>query len=195
MVESSDITRSCEEALQMLRIFRNRYSKSEYPIKIYMNILYTLLPLRELWPEIQNSFSKKRFKSFEEASNHFAYLYMNKQREEINPRLEEYTKITSSVGSLDLNPVLIAVSKAIEGDNKNTEEVEYTYVYTTVVKLLIVYWVGIVLLGFNKNDALKELIGLLPQSGINSLYDIMGYLGTFTGKHLTNVYRPLPNFW
>ena len=84
-----------ERKIQKLYQWRDRYSKSEYPYKVIVNLFYELYTIHFLWDEISSIFSKglfsspKRYNNFPDAMNYMANIKREIQVREINPKLIE----------------------------------------------------------------------------------------------------------
>ena len=47
-----------ENKEKKLLMWRERYSKQEYPYKVAFNLLYELLAVEKMWDEIQNAYKR-----------------------------------------------------------------------------------------------------------------------------------------
>ncbi len=177
-----------------LKLWRERYTKTEYPYKVLFNLVYESLVIEEMWDEILDCFAghQKRLTDFNSAHKHIMDRSDIIARTSIIPVVP--TEYNSRVALTGYNLALLRerVTKAQSGNNSDLQEIEYAYTFYTCGIELIYAWAAMGLLGANQESAFFQLSGFVF-GGIDysSLNEVITYFGQATGHN----YKPLPKLF
>ena len=81
-----DIKASQNRKINKLKEWRSRYSKSEYPYKVIMNMFYELFTMELIWDEINSAFSgQQQINNPQEALMHIGQIKRNTQIQHVHP--------------------------------------------------------------------------------------------------------------
>lgn len=82
--------------------WRERYSKEEYPYKVILNLFYDLIPLKELWDELNSSFGILKFNDINISFDYVHNIFRVKQIS-LQPNLVSMLKDGVTIGGLKSN--------------------------------------------------------------------------------------------
>ena len=133
--------------------------------------------------------------NFDKAYTNTFNSYRSIQVEKVNPNMEFYKNNIHSIGNFDLYPTRKKVVEATNGSNKMIEEIEYTYVYSSVLSDCLIFWYASGNLGFTKENSMKVMFGINPNLSIKTLNDCMQYISGIVGIYVGKLYSPLPKYW
>lgn len=192
---------------QLLQTWRQRYSKTDYPRKVALNVLYESLITERMWDrEIQGFFALfaekvGRVDSFQDAFSLVRYGREKIGAEEIKPRIEHEFGARNQIGDLNVAGLRTRVAEATNGSNIQVEEIEFTYTYYTLAHECINAWSACGLMGMTKQQAYENVadvqLGGIDFSSLTSVEAaFMQNVGFFLNNTLTGSnYRPLPQLW
>lgn len=197
-----DLRHQLQQGTERLLGWRNKYSKKEYPEKVALNVFYRKYTMDFMWDEIDSCFSTN---------------WLGKQQakwNDLNVGYQKLVDIYSETATSKTNPILMSLlndhSKRVanttyggflplvkgtqEGNDKQREELEYTYLYHLLTDESILIWAAIGGTGKSKIDAIGQLTGLVLETDkINNYALIDQILGQFcSAAYLHKNYRPLP---
>jgi hypothetical protein len=188
-----------EIKVKKLLMWRERYSKQEYPYKVAFNLLYEMLVVEKMWDEIQapyiktlSSSGKKNFQNFQEAHKYVIDRSNLIARTDIHPIVENKYKTIDSIAGFNWVSTRNRVSKAQNGDNKEVREIELAYYFYTCGVELIYAWSALGYLGTDQEPAFMELTGMI-MGGVD--YSSYQSLINFFGQTASMFYKPLPNLF
>lgn len=198
-----DLSHQLQEGTERLLSWRNRYSDHEYPEKIALNIFYRKYTMEFMWNELISCFSKN-------------WLGNQKTKwDDINTGYQTINKIYSSVAASKTQPVLMslledhsrlvanltygelfAIIKRIqEGDDKQREELEFTYLYNLLTDETIMIWAALGGTGKSEIEAIGHITGLeIEIEEKVNYFSITQVLGEYNvAEFLHNNYQALPS--
>ncbi|MDR3697347.1 hypothetical protein [Mucilaginibacter sp.] len=121
-----DLTNLYAEALDMLKTWRNRYSKNEYPYKIAVNIFYRQYTMNSIWDcDLDNSFDEYKGVEIDilESFRILETVYANTSQKFIGGDiLINLMNEKDDRGGLNYKDILPIVLRAQSGDNASVEE-------------------------------------------------------------------------
>lgn len=194
---SIDLRNPLNEGINYLKIWRERYSISEYPSKIILNIFYRQYAMDSIWnTEIFNSF---KFYSGTESSILKAYQKIEKSYSKnaenyvLNNRLDNLIKEGVEIGGLDYNFFIPLLSKINNKENGALEELEFSYLYWLLANKAVMMWASFGRNGYGQLDSISKVTDVIiklndPLTYKNSL-NIFGNL--LVSKFMETNYTPL----
>ena len=206
----NDFIKACYDArINLLRTWRARYAPSEYPRKTILNLLYETLTTEKMWSELLQYFNtmdysgnRQAYQSFSEA-HEFVFLRRRQvQVNDVRPILDHQYNSRSQVGNLKIDGIRQRVTGAEKGDNKQVEELEFTYVYYTLAHEMIYAWAACGLLGLSCEEAYQEAADLMFEGiDYSSFVSVEAAFGKNAGFYLNSPllgggrYKPQPALW
>jgi len=198
-----DLRNSFSEGMNNLSTWRNRYSKSEYPEKVLLNLFYRKYTMEFMWSEINGCFQKKLmggqktlWNDFNEGFRHLKSVYQQTSTSKTHPVLLKLLSEQSSrkVGNISYAGYSQNISGALNGNHKDLEEIEFAYLYYLLTDECILLWGAFGGTGKTKIESIGQLSGMIIETPeINSYAQIEGILGQLcAAAYLNNVYNPLP---
>ena len=178
MINVSEIQ---ENKINLLRTWRDRYSPSEYPYKVVMNMFYELFADELIWNDIDNAFNRREkiFSSYDQALEHIYMMKRDVQINSVRPNLETSlmpkNKIAAGARFSDFDD---NISLAKEGDNEAIVEIEYSYWYFCQYHDVFLHWAACAFLGMDKHEAFIEATG--GDLGDLNLSSLEGAIGSFS---------------
>lgn len=192
-----DLTNTFNEGMNNLNTWRNRYSKSEYPSKIVLNIFFRQYTMNSIWEsQIDSSFSK--FKNTETdtliAFRQLELEYSHASRQfTIGNTLIDLMNQSKDVGGLNYKNIIPLINRGQNGDNKAIEELEFTYLHYLLRNKVTLMWAAYGRNGFSKIDAIAQVTGAVIEynqpinyAGILQLFSQLGVAQT-----MQELYTPL----
>jgi hypothetical protein len=191
-----------------LKKWRDRYSNSDYPYKIVVNMFYDLIPLKMIWSDILSCFHQgAKVNSIDEGIVEISQVFRNAQLT-ISDKMNEYMKNGIQVGDCNSVKLLPIVNKAKSGDNKFVEEIEYSYIARTSLKAFFLTWASFGLNGFTMEEAYQKISEatspiedfenflVVFKAFSNSVNIMIGGLSIGNENQIvTPLYSPLPKLW
>src|ERR1700722_8579601 len=189
------------EALRCLNTWRERYSKSEYPFKIVLNMFYRQYTMNSIWQsQLESSFNE--YANTENDVLKSVYKleieYANSSLQfAIGDNLIDLMNKKEDIGSINYANNIQLISSAQNGSNKAVEELEFTYLYNFLCNKSILFWAAFGRKGFSKIDAIAQVTGAVIESNepitYGFVYQVLGLYGVATT--LNNLYIPLSNLY
>ncbi len=155
-----------EEAKQNLEKWKDRYSESEYPEKVLLNLFYKKYATLEMWSTFKSFFKKPFLGSrkvfwtqFNDGYNQLRELHRNTARIKVNPVLEsnlqsEKSRVIGSISYADFIPLL---TRAKQGNSKSLKEIEIAYLTHYLADECILLWSVLGGKGLSEMDAFNKL--------------------------------------
>ena len=176
--------------------WRNRYSKTEYPEKVVLNIFYRKYTIEFMMPELMKCFNNSaKWSDFNIGYRELKTKYGETAANKTNGILLELLKQTDrQVGNTSYSIFQPLISSAKTGDKAKLEEIEYAYLYYFLTDESILLWAAFGGTGINKIDAIGQLSGLILETEeILNYGQIEEILGKFcAAAYLNNNYKALP---
>lgn len=189
-----DIKSCFDEATRNVRTWRNRYSESEYPHKVVINMMYRAYGMDYIWKEFANGRLQK-FNSIEDALRGMEIHYAEVSSNIVRGNLLNWLKLKpdETVGTLTFaNYERIATTAETNAVQK--EELEFSYIYELLQDKLVLYYLAIRQTGKNMQDTIAMMTNYVIEPISNMDYAIakkvFGQL--YVAKYMNNNYRPLP---
>ena len=157
-----DIKSIKSNKIDLLKTWRSRYSESEYPYKVIMNMFYELFADALIWNDIDQAFrnQSRLFNTYEEALEHVYMMKRNVQLEQVHSNLESTlmpgNKIAAGARFSDFEK---NINLAKNGDNEAVVEIEYSYWYFCQYHDAFLHWAACAYLGMDKHEAFVETTG------------------------------------
>ncbi|HCN84281.1 MAG TPA: hypothetical protein DIT07_11785 [Sphingobacteriaceae bacterium] len=192
----TDLRNQYNEAINNLKSWRNRYSKSEYPEKVVKNIFYGNLTMEISCGDVSNYFSGKltpmsfeySYKLIEES---FEKIAIEKSQRLLPVILKDRAYIP--IGNIKYETFLPQIRKASLGANNEIEDIEFAYVFYYLSNICVRLWCALGITGLNKIDAIAKLSGAVIETReIQSYAHIEDILGKLIVAPLLNeIYKPM----
>ena len=197
-----DLRHTLNDGVNNLLTWRNRYSLSEYPEKIAINIFYKKYTMEFIFPKIIDSFEtdfsgnpKVKWKDFNEGVEKLKTTYGSTAISKTQPILLNLLSNTErNVGNTNYGIFETLISDAKNGNRAKLEEIEYAYLYYLLTDECILLWSALGGTGLTKIDAISKMSGLIIETNeIISYQQIEQILGLYcTSVYLKDNYKPLP---
>lgn len=197
-----DLKHSVIEGTNNLLTWRNRYSKTDYPEKVVLNIFYRKYTIHFMFSEIIGYFDKSLFgkpkvkwNDFNEGfktlkENYGKIAVSNTQPKLINLLSDSHRK----VGNTNYAAFTPLISEALKGNKSKLEEIEYAYMYYLLTDECVLLWAALGGMGLSKIEAFGKLTGLIIEVEDVNLYEqveqILGQL--CAAPYLKENYKALP---
>lgn len=198
----TDLRHSLNEGMNNLLTWRNRYSKSEYPEKVVLNIFYRKYSMEFMFPEIVGCFEKNllgkpkvKWNDFNEGFSKLKNSYSSTAMSKTQPvLLSLLTNKERNVGNTNYGIFSPLIAAAKSGNNAKLEEIEYAYLYYLLTDECILLWGAFGGTGLTKIETIGKLSGVIIEvEDIKSYAPIEQILGQFcAAAYLKENYKPLP---
>jgi hypothetical protein len=191
-----DIKNQFSNGITNLITWRSRYNKNEYGEKVLLNVFYRKYSTLFMWDKIQNSFNGNiLWNDFNIGWREMMKSYQN-QSIKTQPILLQLLSEKSDqiIGSVSYSEFTKFVIGAKQGNNKDVEELEFTYLHYLLNDQLILMWSAFGGTGLSKIDALAQMSGVIiaetDMSEYGKVENLIGQL--FTGPYMNENYKALP---
>jgi hypothetical protein len=186
-----DLSSTFKNARQLTNTWKTRYSSSEYPQKVIMNIFYRKYTIEKMWPTIFNTNYSNWETAYENLKNRYAEVALS-----INPVLESKLTANEKVTSIRFSDFTSYIQSASSGNKDALKGIEYTYFLHRIFDELILVWVAMVISGDTKINAIAKITrAVLAEMPINDyavieqIFDQLGaekYLQSLFLKEMQN---------
>lgn len=188
-------------AIEDIRTWRNRYSKTEYARKLMINTFYKDHNVNFMWDKLFSPFklATKTIDAFNISKYQQSKVYINQLYSETKismtqPVLLNLISQRKDVGILDFE---IADKLVLKSNNQSIEELEFTYIFSYITNELLFNWCACGMIGISKEVSLSATTGYTTNVDLminyKSSMKVLGQL--FTSKFLERNYKKLPNFY
>jgi Ca2+/Na+ antiporter len=184
------------EALSNLLKWRNRYDKTSYAGKVVQNIFYGNLTMEILCGAIPAYFDgqldKMNFEnSYTLIQNSFEEIAIEKSQNLLPIILEERAYVP--IGNIKYETFIPQIIKASKGDNKEVEDLEFSYIYYFLSNVTVKMWCALGISGISKIDAIANLSNVIIEtSELTNYSQIENILGKLiVAPYLNSQYSPL----
>lgn len=167
---NADLTNTFKDARRLINSWKDRYSSTEYPQKVILNIFYRKYTIEKMWSRLINQTSPNWEKAYENNMLEYSKIAQN----EIAPVLENYLQVDRKVNAIKYSDFQSYIKAASIGDIDSIKAIEYTYFLNRVFDELTILWISMVNSGETKINAVAKLTGaILPREmPINSYAEI-----------------------
>lgn len=177
------------EQVELLFIWRERYSENEYPYKVVINLIYQLLQLEYMWKDILNCFKSGIIIN----DYNSAYQRIMSLKEiaigNVRDNVENSYKTRDSIGNCDISSLRIMVGKAQNGNEEIVRDIEKYYLWYTGGVELAYHWAACGLMGLSYYKAAIEVCSIFIPTDFNNLIQMQ----TLLGNNINLMYKPLPS--
>ncbi len=197
-----DLRHLLNEGMNYLVTWRNRYSKSEYPEKVVMNIFYRKYTMEFMFPDIIGCFdtnllgkSKLKWNDFSEGLQVLRSKYGSTAASKTHPVLLNLLSNTQrNVGNTNYGIFIPLISDAKDGSIAKLEEIEYAYLYYLLTDECILLWGALGGTGLTQIEAIGTISGfLIKAEEIETYGQIEKLLGHLcAAAYLKEHYKELP---
>jgi hypothetical protein len=150
-----DLTSTFKDARQLINTWKARYSSTEYPRKVIMNIFYRKYTIEKMWPTIFIT----KYSNWETAYENLKLKYAEVAQLDINPVLESKLRSNDKITSIKFSDFTAYIQSAIDGNKDALKGIEYTYFLHRILDELIIIWVAMVISGDSKINAIAKITG------------------------------------
>ena len=189
-----NVIREFQEARNNILKWRNRYSKFDYPYKIVVNIFYRQYAMKNIWQtEIDSSFGIKgnTETDFASAYEKLAIAYSDSALR-INSQVEHIMTKKEWVGGLNYVQNIPKIEAIRNGDEKEKEELEFTYIYYLLSNKVLLMWAALGRLGRSRDQAFSELLDLKYPIEKYEYDNTLGLIGELSmSRYLSRLYTPI----
>lgn len=183
-------------AVEDIQSWKNRYSSNEYLKKLLINTFYREHNVNFMWVKLYSTFNNAtqdidcfNVQKFLQAKQNISQLFNETKLTITQPALMKLINDRKNVGGLNFevmdNLVLQATSRTIE-------ELEYTYIFSTITNELLFNWIACGMIGVNKNDSFIAVTGFKAE--VSKMIDYESsykFLGLFTSQFLKRNYNKI----
>jgi hypothetical protein len=190
-----NLTSALDEGTRNILTWRNRYSQTEYPVKVVLNIFYRRYTMNKMWPKLMEIVRKKAYNSFEDAYRDLEILYSETSKQ-VAPNLELWVKNNpyEVVGAIRYCDFEGLIQRVQIGSNPAKEELEFSYLHYLVSDKATLVWAAFCATGISPLEAITKVSGAviqpMPLNDYNTLTVGLGQL--YTTRFLEDRYNPLP---
>lgn len=198
----TDLRHSLNEGMNNLMTWRNRYSITEYPEKVTLNIFYRKYTMEFMFPDIidcfeNNMFGKPKVKwsDFNEGFQKLKTIYGSTATAKTHPVLMSLLQQKQkNVGNTNYGIFEPLISGAKSGIDSKLEEIEYAYLYYLLTDECVLLWGAFGGTGISKIDAIGKMSGLIIETEeIKTYGQIEQTLGQLcAAAYLKEHYKALP---
>lgn len=191
-----DMTPALTEGINNLCTWRNRYTSTEYPQKVVLNIFYRRYTMNKMWNDLMNIIDQKSYNSFQEAAMTLEKLYSKTAVTKVQPYLESWIKNNPDeiVGAIHYRDFIGLIQRVQMGSKPAKEELEFSYLYYLISDKATLAWAAFCATGISPLKAITEVSGAIiqpmPLNDYNTLTVGLGQL--YTTRFLQDRYNPLP---
>jgi hypothetical protein len=187
-----DIKMAATGRLDQLKEYRQRYSKSEYPRKVAINLVYAALANEQLLAEKDIFFQGKLFPTVQQAAQ-AAGMKREQHRQNVIGSVEDKLRSGSSIGVVNIAGLRQALASAERGDADAIENLEFSFVYYTTLYDCIWAWAAHGLSGADMMQASGNVTGVFfGPANFQSPQLIEKMFYSTINPHLEGLYKPLP---
>lgn len=190
-----DLTNPKATAYNKLIEWRQRYSKTEYPEKVVINIFYRKYIINEIWSELINCFNKHLWNDFGSGLRVVNDKYSNAATQKVNSKLMTLLQDKErSVGNVTYSSFEALLNQIRSGDKTKVEEIEFSYLHHYLTDETILIWAAFGGTGMNYEDAIAKISGVVVSLKQEPTFSsIVPFFGQYVvGPFLRDNYQPLP---
>ena len=190
------MTPALTEGINNLCTWRNRYTSTEYPQKVVLNIFYRRYTMNKMWNDLMNIIDQKSYNSFQEAAMTLEKLYSKTAVTKVQPYLESWIKNNPDeiVGAIHYRDFIGLIQRVQMGSKPAKEELEFSYLHYLISDKATLAWAAFCATGISPLKAITEVSGAIiqpmPLNDYNTLTVGLGQL--YTTRFLQDRYNPFP---
>lgn len=202
------VKKSIQSQVAKLLEFRGKYDKQVYSTQVIKNLFFDLYTDRLMLNFVfTNMVQIGQLKDYDEAHSYLRAKRSEIQLREVNPNLESFLELDLPItDSLIFSSFYSRTESANNGNNKEVEDIEYTYVFYGLVSDIIFRWVCVGLTGKGARDACYIVTEMLPgNANFDSFEGVVETFSTVAGLYLAGqnattgknfgLYTPIAPLW
>ena len=184
------LSNTFKDVRKLLNTCKQRYSPSEYPYKVVLNMFYRKYTIEKMWPIVIN----QSYPTWQKAYEANLLKYGQVAQMEIVPVLESWIQSNRQVGMVKFSDFQSFIQNGSRGNADALKGIEYTYLLHRVFDELIILWISMVNSGETQVNAIAKLtrhVVEIPKirsyAEIESVFDQLGaekYLQSLLLKEL-----------
>jgi hypothetical protein len=164
-----DLTSFYQEGINYLHQWRNRYSKSEYPYKVVVNIFYRKYHMVAMWNDVidcykNNIFGKQKAKwnDYNVGFQKLLDIYSSKTIL-VNPGFETKLQNDSAkeIGDTRFDNFRQNIANSQRRSAQDLESIEFAYLYYKLTDQVILYLAAMCGTGMKPMDAMAQICQLI----------------------------------
>ena len=148
-----DLSNTFKDGRNLLNSWKLRYSPSEYPYKVVLNIFYRKYTIEKMWPKVINN----KHSTWQRAYEFNMLKYSEVAQNEIVPVLENWVQANKKVGMIKFSDFQPYIQSSAKGNSEALKGLEYTYLLHRILDELIVLWISFINSGETQVDAIAKL--------------------------------------
>ncbi len=190
-----DLSPLYAEASSKIQLWRNRYTKNEYPHKIVINMMYRAYTTRFVYQAFLSN-GLPPFDDFHEAASYVIGFYGQTAVTKVNANLLDWMRMNPNelVGTLTASSYENLADQAEYSPSK-LEELEFSYIFNTMSDMCVLYYIAFRLCGDSQEEAIKKLTNYIVEIYEELTYEqlktfftqLQKFLPEYLGKH----YHPI----
>ncbi len=152
-----------QTAVNKILDWRNRYTEFEYPGKIVINMFYEIKQTEIIWEEVIKSYEKPfggqrkaKFNNFRDAFDYIDDKCRNIQLNKVRANLEYSLNLNPIIGILDYRVYKNIAKKASNGNIKMIEELEFTYIWHSILNIKLLFFAAGGLMGWDELESYQK---------------------------------------
>lgn len=178
--------------------WRSKYTQYEYPKKVIINMFYELAPTEILWNDVLKTYKKpffgKRKVYFSDFNQAFKYIWEKHRATQLAVRstLEKDLERNPFVGILDYRGYKKMASKAANGSSELIEEIEFSYIYNSLLNSRLQFFAAGGLMGWSESETyLKTCKVEICNTPLSSFESVMKAYNQEVGQYMQMLYKPI----
>ena len=191
-----DMSPALTEGTNNLIAWRKRYTSTEYPQKIVLNIFYRRYSMSKMWNELMAIVNQRSYSSFQMAAMALENIYSTTAVTKVQPFLESWIKNNPDeiVGAIRYRDFVDLIQRVQMGSKPAKEELEFSYLHYLISDKATLAWAAFCATGISPLKAITEVSGAIIQPMPLNDYNILtaGLGQLYTTRFLQDRYTPLP---
>ena len=189
-----DIKPCYNEATTNIVAWRNRYSKSEYPNKVVINMMYRAYTMQHIWREFKNG-QIPSFNSVDEGLIWMERHYSQVAQTNIQPYLLNWLNHSpnADVGTLTFYNYDRLATNA-ETLSSKREELEFSYIFELLEDKCVLFYIAIRQTGKSMTDTIAMMTNYMIEPIPNMDYAMakQAFQQLYIGRFMNENYTPIP---
>lgn len=192
-----DLSPLFPEAVNNMRTWKNRYTATDFPYKVVLNMFYRRYTMKYMWTEIMKYangiYGQKDFSTaYNELEHKYAQVAMTKTRYVLETTIK--SNPNEDVGGSTFEYYNALINRAKKGDRAAKEEIEFCYFYFFLADKVTLLWAAVCASGVDKLKAITEVSGAIiepmPLNDYGTISQGLGQLAV--APFLRTHYTPAP---
>lgn len=180
-----DLYYSYDEGMNLLQIWRNQYSKSEYLEQVILNMFCRKYTMEFMWNKIINCFQKNidgdnkmLWKNFNTGFRKLKLIYQKTSESKTLPIISSLISVHTErkVGSVSYSDYTQILIGAQQGNNEDVEKIEHDYLHNLLTDDYVLLWSAFGGTGLDKIEAIREISGFYLGTPEIETYEMIEYI-------------------